>query len=184
MDLKSWMYNRNRSQFKSDNKRVSKHNLSQRIAFLVDGRIDQNLKTIEAYIRKLQNTGKDVTLLYITDHANPEQISFQAFNSKSFNWYYIPKTPVVIDFIRKDFDMIVSFNPDRIPELDAIIDLSNAKFKIGVINGHSELFDLVINPVNENTWKSYINILEQTLDQLSVKKQRAFAPTSRSFSHH
>jgi hypothetical protein len=169
------MYNRNRAQFKSDNKKVSNHNLSQRIAFLVDGRVDQNLKIIESYIRKLQNLGKDVTLLYLTDHANPEQVSFQAFNSKSFNWYYIPKAPVVIDFIRKDFDMIISINPEQIPELDAIIDLSNAKFKTGVIPGHNDLFDLVINPVNENTWQSYIKILEDTLDQLSVKKQYAYS---------
>jgi hypothetical protein len=169
------MYNRNRVQFKSSNNKVSTHNLSQRIAFLVDGRIDQNLKIIEAYIRKLQNIGKDVSLLYLTDHPHPEQISFQAFNSKSFNWYYIPKAPVVLDFVRKDFDMIISFNPERIRELDAIIDLSNAKFKIGIIHDHSDLFDLVINPVKENNWHSYIKVLEETLDQLSVKKQYSYS---------
>ena len=173
MDLKSWMYNRKRTQFKSEHNKKSRHNYSQKIAFLVDGRVDQNLKTIESYIRKLQNMGKDISLLYLTDHAIPEQISFQAFNNKSFNWYFIPKAPVVIDFVRKEFDMIISFNPERIPELDAIMDLSNAKFKIGVINGHSDLFDLVINPVKENTWKSYIKVLEDTLDQLSV--ERAYA---------
>lgn len=170
MDLKSWMYNKKRSQFKSENKKKEEHNLSQKIAFLVDGRVDQNLKIIESYIKNLQNMGKDISLLYLTDHAVPEQISFQAFNQKSFKWYYIPKAPVVIDFVRKNFDMIISFNPDRIPELDAIIDLSNAQFKIGVIHGHSDIFDLVINPVKENSWRSYIKVLEETLDQLCVKK--------------
>lgn len=175
MDVKSWMYNRKRLQFKSNHNKNSAHNLSQRIAFLVDGRADKNLKTMEAYIRQLQNIGKDVSLLYLTDHAHPEQISFQAFNSGSFNWYYIPKSPVVIDFVRKDFDMLISLNPDRIPELDAIIDLSHAKFKIGILHDHSDLFDLVINPVRENNIPSYIRVLEETLDQLSVKRQYSYS---------
>ena len=166
MNLKTWMYNRNRINFKSQHNKKSKHNLSQRIAFLVDGRKDSDLKIIEAYVKKLQHLGKDISLLFLTDHTSPEQISFQAFNAKSFNWYYIPKSPVVIDFIKKDFDLIISFNTENIPELNAIMDLSNAQFKIGVIHDHSDLYDLVINPVKENSWKAYIKILEETLDQL------------------
>ncbi len=164
------MYRRKRVQFKRENPHKNKHNPSDRIAFLIDGRNPVNLKVIEDYINHLQQIGKDISLLYLTDHAHPEQVSFQAFNQKSFTWYYIPKAPVVIDFIQKDFDLLINFNDENIPELNAIIDLSNAKFKIGVMEGHSDLYDLVINPGQDKSWKAYIRILENTLDQLSVGK--------------
>jgi len=171
--LKSWMYNKKRTTFKKHNVSKQHHNPSERIAFLVDGRNEGEMRTINAYIKKLQQRGKDISLLYITDHSQPEQISFQAFNKKSFNWYYIPKSPVVIDFIQKDFDLLISFNTELIPELEAIMDLSNAKFKIGIMDGHSDLYDLVINPMQEKTWKAYIEILEATLDQLCTEEAYA-----------
>lgn len=168
-DLKKWMYNRKSIQFKSQNSKTSTHNQARRIAFVVDGRKESNLKTIQSYIKKLQERGKDVSLIFMTDHAEPEQISFQAFNKKSFTWYRIPKAPVIVDFIDSDFDLLICINMDKIQELDAIVDLSNAKFKIGVISEHSELYNLVINPVNEQVWTDYIKMFENTLQQLSME---------------
>jgi len=173
-NLKSWMYNRNRIQFKQKNPKIKGHNPSDRIAFLVDGRQSEKLKVIEKYIDHLQQIGKDITLLFLTDHTHPEQVSFQAFNQKSFTWYHIPKAPVVIDFIQKDFDLLISFNDEQIPEIKAIVDLSNAKFKIGIMEGHSNLFDLVINPLKAYDWSNYIKTLEKTLDQLSTERVMSY----------
>ncbi len=174
-DLKKWMYKKKSHQFKSQNSKVSRHNLSQKIAFLVDGRSDVNLKTIQKYIKKLQERGKDITLLFLTDHAQPEQISFQAFNKKAFNWFYIPKAQIVLDFIAREFDLLICFNTENVIELNSIMDLSKARFKIGVIAGESDLYHLTINPVKEDTWSDYIGVLERTLDQLSVKPELVYA---------
>lgn len=169
-DLKQRMYNRKSIQFKSKNSSKTQINKSKRIAFLVDGRSDISLKILNQYIKKLEAKGKYVSLLFMTDHAEPEKISFQAFNKKSFTWYNIPKAQVIIDFITKDYDMLICFNENHLEQIDAIVDLSNAKFKIGVINGNNECFDLVINPVREECWADYIKTLENTLDQLSVRE--------------
>ncbi len=173
VDLKMWMYKRKSIQFKSQNSKTQKHNFSQKIAFLIDGRSDQNLKTVSAYIKKLQQKGKEVSLLFLTDHANPEQINFQAFNKKSFNWFYIPKAPVILDFVERNFDLLISFNVDNIPELSAIVDLSRARFKIGIVKENSDLFDLAINPVREDNWDDYIRTLERTMSQLCVETEYA-----------
>lgn len=167
-DLKQWMYRKKSILFKSQNSKSRKHNLSQKIAFLVDGRNEGNLKTINSYIKKLQDNGKDVSLLFLTDHSEPEKISFQAFNKKSFTWYLIPKSEIVKDFIFSNFDMLICFNDNNLPEINAIVDMSHANFKIGVLKNHSMIFDLVINPVHENNWGDYINTLENTLEQLKV----------------
>jgi hypothetical protein len=171
MDLKQWMYDRKSIQFKSKNSKSSKHNNSQRIAFLFDGRSDQNLKIVQDYMKKLQDKGKDVDYIFLTDHAEPEQISFQAFNRKSFNWYFIPKSNLLLDFIDTSFDILICFNIENIKELDSLVDLSSARFKVGVIKDHSENYNLVINPVKEQDWRDYIKTLEKTLAQLSTNPE-------------
>lgn len=174
-NLKVWMYNKKSIQFRSqNNKKTQKHNYSQKIAFLVDGRSDVSLKTLNKYIKKLEEKDKFVSLLFMTDHAEPEKISFQAFNKKSFTWYNIPKSQIVIDFIKKEFDMLICFNEHDLPEINAIMDLSHATFKIGVINNHADYYDLIINPVREETWADYISTLENTLEQLCVQEAYAY----------
>ena len=171
MDLKQWMYDRKSVQFKSKNSKSSKHNNSHKIAFLFDGRSDINLKIVQNYTKRLQDQGKDVNYIFLTDHAEPEQISFQAFNRKSFNWFYIPKSNLLLDFIDTEFDLLISFNVEQIREIDALVDLSSARFKVGIINGHSENYNLVINPVKEQDWRDYIRTLEKTLTQLSINPE-------------
>ena len=169
MDLKKWMYDKKSVQFKSKNSKFSQHNKSHRIAFLFDGREDANLKLLKAYTRKLQEAGKDVNYLFLTDHADPEQISFQAFNKKAFNWYNIPTAHTVLDFIDKDFDVLICFNTDDLKEFNSIMDLSNAKFKVGIMHGHSEIYNLVINPQQGDDWYDHLAVLERTLGQLSME---------------
>ncbi len=170
-DLKQWMYKRKSVQFKSQNSKTNAHNRTRKIGFVVDGRNESNLKTIQSYVKLLQDRRKDISLIFLTDHAEPEKVSFQAFNKKSFTWYRIPKAPVLIDFIDSAFDMLICINMERIPELNAIVDLSHAKFKVGVTSDESELYNLTLVPTREKTWEEYIGMMEKTIRQLSMEME-------------
>ena len=168
-DLKRWMYQKKRIQFKSQNSKSKSLNPSQKIAFVIDGRNETDLRNAQKYLKRFQEKGKEVSLIFLTEHAEPEKISFQAFNKKSFTWYRIPKAPVLMDFVATPFDLLICFNMEDVPELYAISDLSAALFKIGLIPGESEIFDLVINPVHEQGWNDYFRLLDRTLEQLSLE---------------
>ena len=168
-DLKSWMYKRKSIQFKSQQNSKSKTpRKTKQIAFLVDGRVDRNLKVIKSYIDTLEKRGKNVSLLFLTDHTDPDQISFQAFNKKAFSWYMFPKSQDVLNFIEHRFDILFCLNMDDVAEINIVNDLSLARFKIGMMPMHKEGFDLLINPKTEKNWEEYIQTLENTLSQLSL----------------
>jgi hypothetical protein len=58
-------------------------------------------------------------------------LTFDFFNSRQLNWFFIPKATCVQDFIETDFDICINIASEKIFPLKYIAGISKARLKVG-----------------------------------------------------
>lgn len=122
---------------------------------------EDSYKDIFRLFNNLQNNGHNVKLIgYINEKEVPffclQQLSADYFCNKHLNWFGNPTMVQVLDFIQKDFDVLIDFNYRYNSPVRAILAQSNAKFIIGRESTNSAFYDLFINKSPKDN-QSYLN---------------------------
>lgn len=120
----------------------------------------QLIKDFLHYLRELDN--KVIALCYIDSKKIPDYYllvkGFNFFTRKSVNFFYIPRHPMVNDFIEQPFDMLIDLTIDDIFTIKYIGILSKAKYKVGMRQKRMEKhYDLMID-IEKN--RSIANLIE------------------------
>lgn len=91
---------------------------------------------IQKYFQKLQEKKIKVKALGFTSNKLVTNqflpvLSFDFFDNKQMNWFYIPKATCVQDFINSDFDICINIAAENVFPLKYIAGLSKARLKVG-----------------------------------------------------
>ncbi|MEN8155983.1 MAG: hypothetical protein ABFS10_03470 [Bacteroidota bacterium] len=110
---------------------------------------------------------------YVAQKEIPQEMLFRkryAFISRSdLNWYMKPSGEAVDSFYGSEPDILVDFTPDMPLELQFLVQLSNASFKVGCFTEADNDYDMMINLTGQNDtgflaeqFKLYIAMLTPT----------------------
>ena len=106
----------------------------------------------EAFRNYFKNLGlqlpKIKVIAFVDDEKQADQLWDTYFNRKDFGWNGEVKNVDLQEFIKTNFDVLISYHKANILELNLIAALSNANFKVGLSNDDKRLYDLImdINP--------------------------------------
>jgi hypothetical protein len=92
--------------------------------------------SIQKYFQKLQEKKIKVKALgYASNKLVTNQflpvLSFDFFDSRQLNWFYIPKATCVQDFIETDFDICINIASENVFPLKFIAGMSRSRLKVG-----------------------------------------------------
>lgn len=110
---------------------------------------------------------KDIKIYSFRPHSRKNDVSFQHFSEKDFNWKGEIKQPNFKIFIEQPFDLLIGyFNKKNLFAENAVL-RSNAKFKVGISKVNQALYDIEIATYPKNTeeflleLKKYLIILKK-----------------------
>jgi len=88
---------------------------------------------------------------------------------EDLNWYFLPKGPVVEDFIHQPYDMLINLNMKTDLQTSYLTGLSKAHFKIGLKNEAGKFCDLIIDLQDNNQFEYYAAQLKHYLTVINQK---------------
>jgi len=112
---------------------------------------------VAEFVTKLQHDRKEVKALGYVKNKNLvsrflPKLSYDFFSVKDMNWFYKPgKKKVIVDFIQKDFDLLIDLDMNHSLPLKYISGLSMSMCRVGRYSEDSaSCYDLMID-VNPST---------------------------------
>jgi hypothetical protein len=107
-----------------------------------------------------EQDNKVVALCFIDNKKVPDYYllrkGFNFFSREDLNFFFMPKTSFILDFMEKPFDMLIDLSIDNNFPLHYISSLSQAKFKIGKQQTGRNCFDVMIDTSKQNSVESLI----------------------------
>jgi len=131
-----------------------------------------SFEQIKQFLTYLGNYKLQIYVLgYIDAKTIPESFLFwkgiNLFSRKELNWYLIPKTPVVTDFIDKPFDVLLDLSLDDFFPVEYIARLSKSKFKVGRFTENHNSYDLMFELEKGNSLDSYLEYIKKYLNLIN-----------------
>lgn len=117
-------------------KKLVSINSATSIGILFELTDDSVYYAIQNYFQKLQEKKIKVKALgyasnkLVTNKFLPV-LSFDFFDEKQINWFFIPKAPCIQDFVETDFDICINISSDDVFPLKYIAANSRARLKVG-----------------------------------------------------
>lgn len=97
------------------------------------------------------------------------QAYFQSYTDEDLNWYGKPKEGNLKDFMNFPFDILFDLTLHDRREQRIILSGAQAKFKVGVDVGSSDLLDFVFEPQKQMADKSYFEQMFEYLNLINIK---------------
>jgi hypothetical protein len=141
----------------------SLHN-AHKIAIVWSAENDSDLKIINSFYQEMQKKGVQTDILcYYPGHILPDNLTalrhIDCFRRSDLNYFYIPVTPEIIEFINTPYEILIDINFGNHFPLQWISSLSMAELKIGSDDaGNNSFMDITIK-LNERQETDYF--LEQ-----------------------
>lgn len=141
----------------------SLHN-AHKIAIVWSAENDSDLKIINSFYQEMQKKGVQTDILcYYPGHILPDNLTalrhIDCFRRSDLNYFYIPVTPEIIEFINTPYEILIDINFGNHFPLQWISSLSMAELKIGSDDaGNNSFMDITIK-LNERKETDYF--LEQ-----------------------
>lgn len=136
--------------------------------------LGQNEEVIKKMIDFLESFNTEVQSIAMVSLKNATDLPVSSnnnfyFSKKEINFYKIPTSKEVHDFIDKEFDILIDCNLENLFPLRYISSLSKAKFKVGPSSGYrDQVCDMTISmeePVKMEVFldqaKRYLKIINQ-----------------------
>ncbi|MCF8373756.1 MAG: hypothetical protein K9H64_19195 [Bacteroidales bacterium] len=99
--------------------------------------------------------------------ANREARDSEYFmTKKNSSWLGFPKGKVFDSIINTEYDLLFDLSLKGYFSLDCIVELSKAKFKIGVLQGDDHPYDFMIDPGKSKLISEYIDQVKKYLPLL------------------
>jgi hypothetical protein len=140
--------------------------------------------SIQKYLQKFQEKKIKVKALgyasnkMVTNHFLPV-LSFDFFNNKQMNYFYIPKAQCVQDFIDTDFDICINIASEKIFPLKYIAGMSKSRLKVGAYNNEmpvkqykelSSIYDIMLLAGEHHEQISFLDNIHEYLTMLNPKE--------------
>jgi hypothetical protein len=93
---------------------------------------------------------------------------FEFFTQSHLNWYHLPKSDAVNEFINKDFDILIDLSLEDLYPLKYILSQSKALFKVGKLTDTHTYLDFMIDIEQEKKAMSELQ-LELKKDSKNTK---------------
>ena len=129
---------------------------------------------IKAFRKFLEESGIQCKAYgYVPEKEIPQEMLFwknySFITRNDLNWYYKPFGEVVESFYTQDPDILFDLTPNVPLELQFLVQLSTARFKIGIFTEQENDYDLMINLTKPSDMaflteqiKHYVSILNQS----------------------
>jgi len=143
------------------------------IGVLFDASDEEKYKRAAHLIRHFSGLNKKVNAIGVIStkeepHYLDTTLSYNYIKAKDINWFYLPKSIFVDDFIKYEFDLLIDLNFDKISSLRFITKSSMSHCKVGLNQGDD---DLIYDFMLEGIPPSDINMfLKQLLHYLELIK--------------
>jgi hypothetical protein len=141
-----------------------------------------SFEIIKNLVRDLANDSKTVSVLgYVNSKILNDNYlyrkGFDFFSRNELNWYYKPISPVVDEFVKEPFDLLINLSIEDHFPIRYIVTLSPATFKAGVYSADDSCLDLMIDMEKERqsmqseTGTQLNFLISQILHYLSILKK-------------
>ena len=154
------------------NRKMSNVEQSLEVGILFDSSEKSNYNIVYKYIKQLQDQNKRVKALgFVNDVKIPHychpRLSFDYLTLSDLNWYYIPNSKFVNDFMNSEFDILINFDIEDNMHLRYVAGTSIAKFKVGIFGEQNDkVYDLMIKTKDDAGVKEYIQEISHYLNLL------------------
>ncbi len=99
----------------------------------------------------------------------PYKLGIDYFGLDEVNWYGKPTNPVIGDFLKRNFDILVDLSQTNLFPIHYIFALSVAKFKITNDSIKSKYADFVLQINNTEKLENYIKQIKHYLEVIQAK---------------
>lgn len=140
------------------------------IGILIEAGNRENLVFADKYRDQLRNQRKQVKILaYFNDKAAHDNLTVNYFTDRDMNWYGIPNSEQVRDFIDRPFDILISLHLSTSRPLEYISTISNAKMRVGLHARDKEYcYDFMIDPTSVTNLNQFVNQFEDYFKIINV----------------
>ena len=138
------------------------------LGFLVDEMIFQDFDRLFEFSKIFELQPKDVKVFsFLEVKKKLPTLQQNQINNKDFNWKGEILNQNAIEFLDRDFDVLVGLYNGKHRFLDLLVSESKAKFKVGFKGADDRLFDLLIEvptsdlPTFTTELKKYLTLLNK-----------------------
>ncbi len=96
------------------------------------------------------NHTKDVIYNVISDNTH------HYIDKKAFAWDYLPKAEEIVQLADQEFDLLFNLYEAHCIEIEALVKISRAKFKLGTAHFNPTIHDLIFEIDDKNKQPDYI----------------------------
>lgn len=102
---------------------------------------------VKDFADQLKGGKKEIEVIGYNSHVKKDQVVEEfKFTNKETAWNYIPQTPLVDQFVAKEFDILICLHTEPCPPLEYIAAMSHARFRVGKYFASQEkYFEWMIN---------------------------------------
>lgn len=125
---------------------------AQKIGILYDATDEADFEFVKNYIKHIRTTYKKelLSMGFVDKKQLPKnqfpQYGMDFFTRKNLNFKMIPTDPIVLNFIKERFDILINLNTARSFPLQYIAALSHARFRVGRYDKRNVAsYDMMIN---------------------------------------
>jgi hypothetical protein len=166
------------------NKKLVNINAATSIGLLFELTDQSVYYSIQKYFLQFQEKKVKVKALgyasnkLVTNHFLPV-LSFDFFNRKQLNWFYIPRAQCVQDFIETDFDICVNIASENVFPLKYISGMSKARLKVGSYSSdmpgrqykeQSSIYDIMLLAEENHDQILFLENIHEYLNLLNPKE--------------
>jgi len=163
-------------EFRNDS---SKHQLisfdrAKTIGILYDSSNEKHFEIIKKYVKDVrENMHKEVLALgYYDQNELPPmrfaKLGLDFFTKKNLNWHFKPITPIVKNFVNKEFDMLIDLHTGNSLPFRYVVAMSKAKFKIGKYDSKvARFYDFMISTEEHIALPQFIEQVNHYLKQIT-----------------
>ena len=156
----------------NDVKRKAGINKIDSVCILFDGTDESERKIVHKFKKQINPLGNKLvkSLAFINNRLPLDNIDYDAYNLKDVNWYGIPKSEKVTEFINYDFDLLIVLCNRMLPHFEFIVAHSQSRFIIGpAITRSTRYFHMIVDSPESNDSNVLIQKIIEAIDSISIK---------------
>lgn len=121
------------------NLKLYNYHQAQSFGIVYEYKNEGEFKILEQLIHRLNDDKKKVKVIVFIKNENmleyiPQRLTVDYIKSGDLNWFLIPHSKYVSDFMNAGFHVLINLNFQQCFPLNYIVSLSKANYKVGVFN--------------------------------------------------
>ena len=143
-----WIFHR---ELKLNKRKKSVSNLddAKSIGILFEATSKEQILEVKPLVDYFFKLRKDVKAFgYVNskkfDECHIPKLQYDFFNLKDLNWYYKPQNDYILNFVKKEYDILINLSDSNCIPLKYLVASSPVRFKVGKHEEGYEIYDLMI----------------------------------------